>query len=632
MIPLFALLTATVTPLDALNLGRWHQSFSRPMPRQSIRQEPLVVNGKRYEHGVGSHAPSVARYELGGRGTRIVGSVGVADSGSGTVGFSVWVDGHRRWSSTVLRRGQAAQAFNIDLTGAREITLVTDDGLNGSGGDHACWLDVQISHNGAVPAPLSAMRPLRPLLNRSRQTIDNFAASDSWTVEPLIRWPEARRKEIARLLFDRQTGIGLSGWRHNLGGGIDHESISVPLRTADTYDAGEGKFDFSRNPGQRWMLEAANRYGVEHLIAYAITPTRRMTRNGFTTGTDANGSTNLRSGEEGAYARYLAGVLEHFINKGYPFTHLSPINEPDYEWNAGTQEGNRASNPDLLRITLAIAEELRRRKLSVRILTPEASAPQKGYELNAGMEKKYGAPYGAYASLFHDQPAWRRTVDPVFGYHSYWADGLENMHAVRARLRKELDRTPELKPWMTEYCQLSGPRGEGGWGRDLGMTLALNLARLVHLDLTVVEASAWQWWLGVSDADFKDGLVYVDDLDKPDGEVIPSKALWAFGNFARFVRPGFKRIELEGPFADVAGILPTGFIDPKTGRVVLVLVNTETSHDVVEIDLPGSWTTQAYITSDRPGHNLARYAAPKARGPFRIPSRSVVTMIFDPKR
>jgi hypothetical protein len=38
------------------------------------------------------------------------------------------------------------------------------------------------------------------------------------------------------------------------------------------------------------------------------------------------------------------------------------------------------------------------------------------------------------------------------------------------------------------------------------MRTALNVARVIHFDLTVTGASAWQWWTAVSEADYKDGL------------------------------------------------------------------------------------------------------------------------------
>lgn len=632
----FALLAQSATHrLESLDLTKWTQGWGRAAIGKSLDQSPLKVAGKTYEQGLASHAPGGGRFLVEGRAEKIEGEVAMADTGHGTVSFSIWGDGRQLWQSKVITKGQAPEPFSVPLKGIKVVSLVMSDAQDGSAGDHSVWLNVRFTTQGAKPQSLAYMKTLAIQPSRQFQTIDNFGASDSWTVEPLIKWPEAKRREVAELLFSREKGAGLSAWRHNFGGGINHETITMALRTVDSYDAGEGKFDFTRCPGKRWMLKAAKDYGVEQFIGYAVTPPRRLTRNGFTNGTDGQGTTNLREGAEPEFARYLAGIIEHYVKEGYPFKYLSPINEPDFEWNGvptpSSQEGSRASVPDIKKQNLAISRELKARGLKVQILSPEATSPQIGFTKSEGMTKKYGAPYGAYVTEFAADHAWREEVSPIYAYHSYWSDGLNNMVSLRKRLREELDKVKSMRVWQTEYCQLSGPRNEGGHGRDLGMTMALNLARLIHLDLTIVNASAWQWWLGVSDSDYKDGLVYVDDLDKPTGDVFASKSLFALGQFARFVRPGFQRIGIEGAFDSIYGVMPSAYRDPKTGRIVLVLINNETSSHEIELALPaGKWTQSAWITSERPGHNIAPHQAPPQGQPMVVPSLSVMTLVFDP--
>ena len=631
----FALLVQSVIhPLESLDLSQWTQGWGRLAIGKALDQSPLKAAGQIYENGLASHAPGGGRFLLDSKASKVEGEVAMADTGHGTVSFSIWGDGRRLWKSDVIRKGQKPLPFSVSLTGVKVVTLVMSDAQDGSAGDHSAWLNVRFATQGEKPKALPFMKTLALQPSQLFQTIDNFGASDSWTVEPLIHWPEAKRREVADLLFSREKGAGLSAWRHNFGGGLNHETITIPFRTVDTYDAGEGRFDFTRCPGKRWMLKAAKEHGVEQFIGYAVTPPRRLTRNGFTNGTDGQGSTNLKEGAEPEFARYLAGILEHFIKEGYPFKYLSPINEPDFEWNGvpqpGSQEGSRASNDDIKRQCLAISRELKSRGLKVQILTPEATSPQIGFDKNEGMSKKYGSPYGAYVTDFAADSAWREEVKPIYAYHSYWADSLDNMVKHRQRLREELDKVKAMRVWQTEYCQLSGPRNEGGHGRDLGMTTALNLARLVHLDMTIVQASAWQWWLGVSDADYKDGLVYVDDISKPTGEVYASKSLYALGQFARFVRPGYQMIGLEGDFDSIEGVMPSAYRDPKSGQIVLVLINNTTSSEEIELALPsGRWNQKAWITSERPGHDIAPFKTSPLGQPLLVPSRSVMTVVFE---
>lgn len=465
---------------------------------------------------------------------------------------------------------------------------------------------------------------------RERQVIDNFGASDCWTVDLIGHWPLADRKQIADLLFSQKKGIGLSCWRFNLGGGIDHELITNPHRTVASYEASPGKYDWGIGAGKQWFLQAAKERGVDQFVAFANTPPRSLTLNGHARGTDGLGATNLKPGAAGAYAKYLVDIAEHFSKKKkVHFTHISPINEPDFEWNETKQEGCRYSNEDILEVCSALQEELAKRKFSSRILAPEASSIQVSLGKNTRMQKKYGKEYGDYLNLFEKEKDWIQKVQPVFGYHSYWSEGLLQIIPTRKRMRKALDKHPELPVWQTEYCQMSGPHGEGGGGRDLGMGLALNVARLIHFDLTIVEARAWQWWIALSDVNFKDGLIYVDEVNQPSGPITPTKTLWAVGNYSRFVRPGMVRVEVEGADRGVNGPLISAYKDKKTGKVVIVGVNLDEKSRKLKLGLSSTYEAIPYETSD--AGDLAERPKVQLGQPVELPPRSVVTWVCTPR-
>jgi len=119
---------------------------------------------------------------------------------------------------------------------------------------------------------------------------------------------------------------------------------------------------------------------------------------------------------------------------------------------------------------------------------------------------------------------------------------------------------PELGYWMSEYCILQeNDEIARGHGRDLSMKTALYVARVLHHDMVLTNAKSWQWWTAISQVDFKDGLVYLDDGSEGEsgrmggnieslrynGEVRESKLLWVLGNYSRFVRPGMVRGKCE---------------------------------------------------------------------------------------
>ena len=58
----------------------------------------LTIGGVRFDKGLGTHAPSSLKYDLGGQYSRFESSVGVDDTegSNGSVTFEVWVDGVRK--------------------------------------------------------------------------------------------------------------------------------------------------------------------------------------------------------------------------------------------------------------------------------------------------------------------------------------------------------------------------------------------------------------------------------------------------------------------------------------------------------------------------------------------------------
>jgi hypothetical protein len=201
-----------------------------------------------------------------------------------------------------------------------------------------------------------------------------------------------------------------------------------------------------------------------------------------------------------------------------------------------------------------------------------------------------------------------------------------------------LARYKKAQLWESEYCILEGPEGKGGRGRDLTMNTALDVARIMHYDLTVANASAWQWWLAMSNSDFKDGLLYTDYQKSGDPpSIITSKLLWAFGNFSKFIRPGMQRVELQGEGHNMRGLLGSAWLDDDRSRLVVVYLNEGTADETIllstEFKKRRVYAPDIYpfITSDKPGDDLKQYPTvqPDSQGvlTYTIPARSAVTLV-----
>lgn len=465
------------------------------------------------------------------------------------------------------------------------------------------------------------------------QTIEHFGASDCWTIEPIGKfWSEQNKQRIADLLFSLDKGIGLSCWRFNIGAGLD-DTMPVPYRTVESFAVAEGVYDWGRCEGQRWFLRAAKIRGVPYFLAFVNSPPRFLTKNGHPYCDPEVGTTNLREGAEEVFARYVADIISHFHNnpdelERITFNFVSPINEPQWDWNGPWQEGNRASNDDIRKIVKALHAELKRRNLPTEIVIPESGDLP---HMWSGREK-YGGFYGRYIREFCGDPEIAPLLNYRLSYHSYWSDAPHQIVAFRKRLREEIGLFPGWRLWQTEYCVMEH-------NRDLTMATALRVARVIQLDLTIVGVTAWHWWLAVSIWDYKDGLIFTDWKKPGDTEnIIVPKLFWAFGNFSKFVRPGMKRVLLSRDNeANVNGLLGSVFRDPESGKVVLVYVNMQD----VPVRLLLNWRGDEerkigrltpFVTSENPEDNLRPYPSVSATGPIEIPPRSVVTLVGEPMR
>ena len=476
-------------------------------------------------------------------------------------------------------------------------------------------------------------------LDQAYQVIENFGASDCWSMQKVGTWSLPNRQKVADLLFSQTQGIGLSCWRFNIGGGIT-DKITESWRTAETFEIAEGKYDWTRQAPERWFLRAAKAAGVPQFLAFVNSPPGRMTRTGITYGQDGPDTTNLKPGYEGQYARYLVDILEHFRNnpdesERITFDYISPVNEPNVDWNGTSQEGNRAANSDIKAMLRALDAELKRRRCPTMITGIEVAGLPPLSSVVDKMTKTHGATYGNYIDELMGDKTLGNLLNNRLSYHDYGSDLLEGQLVEhRQAVRKKLDQYPRWKLWMSEYCVMTGAEGKGGNGRDLTMNTALDVARIIHLDLQLVGVSAWQWWTAASGVDYKDGLVYTDWKKPGDTEsIITSKLLWTLGNYSRFVRPGMQRIELTGDRHNVRGLMGSAYKDEQARRVVAVYINMGTNPETVQLDFGlGSrrWHLRSItpiVTSDRPGDDLKPYPAVAPGGHIGVPARSAVTMV-----
>jgi hypothetical protein len=324
---------------------------------------------------------------------------------------------------------------------------------------------------------------------------------------------------------------------------------------------------------------------------------------------------------------------------------LSPFNEPQWAWDDAGQEGTPALNIELYALVRYLSKELSQRKISTQLVIGEAGTIGHAF---TNMESLGLTSDGrdAQAQFFFSptSPFYigdLSNVAPVISAHSYqsvWP--LDKQVEYRHMLHEALNATnPKLGYWMSEYCILEkNDEIRGGGRRDLGMNTALYVARIIHHDLTIAQARSWQWWTAVSQVNFKDGLVYLDDGSQGDtgkmgpetlslmhdGVVRESKLLWVLGNYSRFVLPGMIQVKcgITPEQSHVNGVLASAY-KGLGGNIVVVLVNL--SLEEQRCDLGFAKQVEVYTTSAEEKLKKSGQAASNVV----VPARAVATVCFD---
>jgi len=489
------------------------------------------------------------------------------------------------------------------------------------------------------------------------QSIDGFGASDCWQAQFVGKnWPVDKRNQIADLLFSQKMdeqgnplGIGLSIWRFNISAGSaeqgDSSGIRNPWRRGEGFLNNDVTYNWQKLQGQQWFLKAAKERGVEKLLVFPNSPPVELTNNGKGYATKGDIHLNVKPGRLGDYATYMADIVDHFDKENLHFDYLSPFNEPQWSWDDGGQEGTPALNEELYMLIKYLSFEFSRRQLNTRLVIGEAGTI--GHiVIKPGLTGQGGNGRNNQANFFFSErsPFYignLSNVEKTISAHSYFTVWpVVKQVEYRAELGQALKAVNnELGYWQSEYCILEkNEEIGGGGGRDLGMATAMYVARIMHNDMTLCNAKSWQWWTAISQVDFKDGLVYLDDGSSGesgrmgpeveslqyDGQVRDSKLLWVLGNYSRFIRPGMVRVKcaLSESQPEDTGLLVSAYKQPESGRMVIVFTNQSTSDRIV--NLGGKELKQVYTTDETRDLQYSALKKPE----IKFPQRSVVTVLI----
>jgi len=390
-------------------------------------------------------------------------------------------------------------------------------------------------------------------LAQTRQTIDGFGINDTWNT-----LTDSQAKE----LFDENTGIGLT-------------ILRVGMQPSGGF----------YNSNESSAIQSAKKYGATKIIGSVWSPPANCKSN--------NNTQNGGHLNTSCYESWSDSIVS--FAKTNSLYGMSPGNEPDFASCGSNEPCN--GNYDT---TLYTAKEMvafikvvgpKLQAAGIKVIAPEASEWIHFWKNDSGCcsepggkpssdplkcgcftgkttpcaatcDEGNGYDYGHW--LYKDKAAWA-AID-IIGVHQYDTQVAEPWPA------DVNDGKPDKPIWQTE---MSGVKWWPEQGPSTDIKNGVAVAGWLHNALTVGEVNAWLWWWIKALGSTNEGLYNSDGKD--------TKRHYTFGNFTKFIRPGYKRVEVTGKVPE--NVLLSAYSG--TGTVVVVAINKGSAEVKVPITIAG---------------------------------------------
>ena len=407
-----------------------------------------------------------------------------------------------------------------------------------------------------------------------------FGTSFCWWPNRL-GYSEILSEKSATAFYDKNSGLGLTIIRYNIGGGDDptHDHITrtdskVPGYAVNpNYDESTQTYtwdyDWTKDFNQRNVLLKALEKNKEEIIveAFSNSPPYFMTYSGCSSGANYAWENNLKIDAYDSFAKYLADVSEHFKNEwNVNFQSISPMNEPyTMYWSAYStkQEGCHFDQGDSQsNIIIKLKKALDEKGLS-------------DIQISATDETSIDTQLSSYKYLKDEAKNIVTRIDT----HTYGGQRRFDLRTLAETEGKNL--------WMSE---VDGGDMAGSNPGEMGA--ALWLANRIILDLNGLRPSSWVLWQVIDNHICKDGYDGKQDTgmvdlnggywgvavaDHDNNEIILTQKYYAFGQFTRYIRPGYTII--------TGGDNSVAAYDSEGKKLVIVATNTNGEDKSVDFNL-----------------------------------------------
>ena len=278
-------------------------------------------------------------------------------------------------------------------------------------------------------------------------------------------------------------------------------------------------------------------------------------------------------------------IRDSYITEGYPVTHISPVNEPQYNWDGG-QEGSGWTNDEVAALARELDQALTERNLTTDILLGESGDWEYLYKTkdDANRSNVLSAFFTPGTSSYVGNLSHVKNL--ICG-HSYWTDGTwDGMRSVRRQVAQAAQKY-NIDVWQSEWSMLGDNYSNTefiGYDNATEMDIAFYMSKVIHNDLTVAGVSSWSYWTSMDVARWghKNRFLLIslvpgggiDDNNaniEQEGTFQPTATLWVLGNYSRFIRPGYQRINMT--LTESLNFFGSAWIAPQKDKIVAVFTN-----------------------------------------------------------
>ncbi|KAK4664231.1 uncharacterized protein QC763_503770 [Podospora pseudopauciseta] len=447
-------------------------------------------------------------------------------------------------------------------------------------------------------------------LSRTFQTMDGFGASEAFQrAVTMKRLAEDQQRKFLDLMFSTTKGAGLTILRNGIGSSVDMRDdwmVSIQPRNPGGPSATPNYVWDGSDNGQVWVSqEAVKTYGLKTIYANAWSAPGYMKTNN----NDANGGSlcgvsgaSCSSGDwKQAFANYLVQYVKFYQQEGVEITHLGFLNEPDYTTSYASMRSSGTQAQDFIRV---LRPTLDRNNMTHIIIN---CCDTMGWSVMNSMLNQM------------------RSVEDSMGV----ATG----HAYTSGPSSPL--STRHKTWMTEAADNNGA-WTSSWYSNGGAGEGLTWANNIYGAIVNGNVSAYLYWVGAQDRPSNTNSKMIRVVNR---QVEPSKRLWAFANWSRFVRPGAVRVSTSGApsnvrtsaFRNVDGTVAVQIINNNSGSARTISVNIATagagSSFVAAADGVAAWVTDGSRDCDQIAATLDASGRTMSAS---VPPRSMVSFVLRP--